>query len=339
MSAIHPHSHHTMQRKTLLAFALILISLCARIASAADLVVYSSAPASLAKALAAGYAKQSGQQVDLYTASTGKIMARLAAEAAQPHADVVILADWTAGLGLADQGLVLPYRPAAVVKELRPNVNAPGPFLPVGADVVGIVVNTQRVSAKQAPQDWSDLTQAQWKGQLTMPDPTLSGTASDFLIAYLAHEGQKGWDWLDQLKANGCIWPGPNASALRPVEMGERSVMIAAVGHTALKAKLAGNSLDLIMPRSGVLLIPRPIIVMKSSHQPEAAERFVDFAMSAAGQADVAKALLLPAVASVKPAPVWQDPSSLHVLPVDWTALTQQRASVLARFTHQILGR
>lgn len=317
----------------------ILAALWVRAASAADLVVYSSAPASLAKALAAGYAKQSGQQVDLYTASTGKVMARLAAEAAQPHADVVILADWTAGLALADQGMVLPYRPDAVLKKLRPQINAPGPFLPVGADVVGIVVNTHLVSAKQAPQDWSDLAQAQWKGQLTMPDPTLSGTASDFLIAYLAHEGQKGWDWLDQIKANGCIWPGPNATALRPVEMGERSVMIAGVGHTALKAKLAGNSLDLIFPRSGVLLIPRPIIVMKSSHQPAAAERFVDFAMSEAGQQDVAKSLLLPAVASVQPAPVWQNPDTLHTLPVDWATLARQRASVLARFSHQILGR
>ncbi|MBN8743857.1 MAG: ABC transporter substrate-binding protein [Thiomonas arsenitoxydans] len=328
-----------MKHKLLFAFALVLTAFFARMANAADLVVYSSAPASLAKALAAGYAKQSGQHVDLYTASTGKIMARLAAEAAQPHADVVILADWTAGLALANQGLVLPYRPDAILKTLRPQVNAPGPFLPVGADVVGLVVNTHLVGDKQAPQDWSDLTNAKWKGQLTMPDPTLSGTASDFVIAYAAHEGQKGWAWLDALKANGCIWPGPNASALRPVEMGERSVMVAAVGHTALKAKLAGNSLDLIIPSSGVLLIPRPIIVMKSSHQAAAAERFVDFAMSPAGQTDVAKALLLPAVSSVPPATVWPDSALSHVLPVDWAALTQQRKTVLARFSHQILGR
>jgi iron(III) transport system substrate-binding protein len=330
---------NTMQRKILFAMLLFFTTLGARVASAADLVVYSSAPASLAKALAAGYTQQSGQHVDLYVATTGKIMARLAAEASQPHADVVILADWTAGLALADQGMALPYRPEPVVKTLRPEVNAPGPFLPVGADVVGIVVNTRLVGNKQVPHDWSDLTMDRWKGMLTMPDPTLSGTASDFLIAYMAHEKQKGWDWLNQLKANGCIWPGPNASALRPVEMGERSIMVAGVGHTTLEAKIAGNTLDLIIPRSGALLIPRPIIVMKSSHQLASAERFVDFAMSPAGQADVAKSLLLPAVKSVQPAPVWPQGDALHVLPVDWTALAQQRAAVLARFNHQILGR
>lgn len=306
---------------------------------AQDLVVYSSAPGSLAKALAEGYTRQTGQHVDLYLSSTGKIMARLAAEAANPRADVVILADWTAGLALAEQGQVQPYRPPAIVKALRPMVDAAGPFLPIGADVVGLVVNTRAVPAAQMPRDWSDLTQPRWRNKLTMPDPLLSGTASDFLIAYLAHNGDKGWQWLQQLKANGCLWPGPNAAALRPVEVGERDIMVAGVGHTALKAKQEGNSLDLILPQSGVLLIPRPLIILKTSKQIAAAERFVDFAMSPQGQQDVAKSLLLPALASVPPSPLWGNPQAMHVLPVDWTDLSKRRAQVLERFTHQILGR
>jgi iron(III) transport system substrate-binding protein len=323
--------------KKFIAMALLMV--CVPFAAAADLVVYSSAPGSLAKALAAGYEKQTGQHVELYVSSTGKIMARLAAEAAHPHADVVILADWTAGLALAQQGEVETYRPEKLVKQLRQQLDAAGPFLPIGGDVVSMVVNSGAVKPAQMPHDWFDLTAPQWKGKLTMPDPTLSGTASDFVIAFVAHEGQKGWDWFQQLKANGCIWPGANASALRPVEMGERSLMVAGVGHTALKAKLAGNSLDLVFPSSGVLLIPRPIVVMKSSAQIPQAEHFVDYALSAPGQQDVAKALLLPAVRDVKPAAVWPALDAVHVLPVDWSALATQRKAVLARFSRDILGR
>ncbi len=328
-----------MRSKYLLIVFFLLSALCMQWAVAADLVVYSSAPASLAKMLAEGYSKQYGQKVDLYTATTGKIMARLSAESAQPRADVVILADWTGGLSLANEGVVYPYRPPAIVNALREDVNAPGPFLPLGADVVGIVINTHLVSAAQTPHDWDDLIKPEWKGKLTMPDPTLSGTASDFVIAYIAHNGQKGWDWFDQLKVNGCIWPGPNATALLPVQMGERTAMVAGVGHTALEAKLAGNSLDLIFPRSGVLLIPRPIIIMKSSHLIDMAKRFVNYAMSKSGQEDVAKSLLLPALSSVKPAPVWKDADAMRVLPVDWAALNGMRTQVLTRFSHQILGR
>ena len=312
---------------------------CSHLAAAADLVLYSSAPGSLAKALAAGYEKQSGQRVDLYVSSTGKIMARLAAEAAHPHADVVILADWTAGLALSQQGEVQPYRPEHLVRLLGPQLAAAGPFLPIGGDVVSMVVNSGEVKAEQFPQDWFDLAAPQWQNKLTMPDPTLSGTASDFVIAFVADNGQKGWDWFKQLKDNGCIWPGPNASALRPVEMGERSLMVAGVGHTALKAKQSGNTLDLVFPKSGVLLIPRPIVVMKSSQQIPQAERFVDYALSAAGQQDVAKSLLLPAVRDVPPAAIWPDLKTMRVLPVDWTALATQRKNVLERFDRDILGR
>jgi iron(III) transport system substrate-binding protein len=326
-----------MFKKILILWTLMLAG--TQLVSAADLVVYSSAPGSLAKSLASAFEKKTGQHVDLYISSTGKIMARLAAEAAQPHADVVILADWTAGLALADQGNVQPYRPAALVKKLRKTLDADGPFLPIGADMVSMVANTSMVKPNQMPNDWFDLTAAQWQGKLSMPDPTLSGTASDFVIAFIAHEGEKGWAWFKQLKANGCIWPGANASALRPVEMGERSLMVAGVGHTALKAKLAGNSLDLIYPSSGALLIPRPIIVMKSSKQIPQAEQFVDYALSDAGQQAVAKSLLLPAVSDVSPASVWPDLKTVHLLPVNWTDLSAQRKSVLARFSREILGR
>lgn len=318
---------------------LMLVLALVPLAAAADLVVYSSAPGSLAKTLAKGYQHATGRHVELYVSSTGKIMARLAAEAGRPRADVVILADWTAGLVLAQQGGVEPYRPERIERSLRPQLDAAGPFLPLGGDVVSMVVNTSLVAPEAMPHDWADLVGAAWKDRLTMPDPTLSGTASDFVIAFLAHEGEKGWVWFKALKANGCIWPGPNASALRPVEMGARSIMVEGVGHTALKAKLAGNSLDTVFPSSGVLMIPRPIIVMRASRHIQAAEQFVDYALSEPGQQAVAKALLLPAVRTVKPASVWPDMEDMVVLPVDWSELAARRTAILERFSREILGR
>ena len=324
---------------TLLRSLLIgcLALLTSTMAQAAPLVVYSSAPASLAKHLAAGFEKATGTPVALYTSSTGKIMARLAAEASHPHADVVILADWTAGLALAHDGLVLPYHPQSIETKLRANARTQGPFLPIGADVLGLVVNSQMVPADRYPHDWFDLTEPRWRDKLSMPSPLLSGTASDFLLAMTARYGERAWTWLDQLKANGCIWPGTNAASLRPVEMGQRALMVNGVGHTAIKAKLAGNSLDLLMPNSGVLLIPRPILILKSTSQPTLAEHFVDYALSPAGQQMVAQALLLPALASAPPNPAWGNPDELHILPVDWNALATQRAEVLARFKREIL--
>jgi iron(III) transport system substrate-binding protein len=321
-------------------FALLaLLGFWPALAVAETLQIYTAAPADLATALAEAFQKQTGVQTGVFSASTGKIMARLAAEASHPHAEVVILADWTAGLELADTGDVLPYRPARLAEALRPGLQAAGPFLPIGGDVVTIVVNTRALPEGAAlPKDWFDLVGPAWKGRLTMPDPRLSGTAADFVVGFVAQYGDRAWQFFDALKAEGCLWPGPNEAAARPVELGLRSAMVAGVGHTAISAEQSGNSLDLVFPSSGLLLIPRPILVMKSAPDAALAEKFVDFALSPAGQQEVAKTLLIPARADTPPAKVWPDLAGMHFLNVDWGALGAQRKAVLARFRHDISG-
>lgn len=323
--------------KHVLRLILAVAALLALPAHAAQtLVVYSSGPASLARALAKDFEQETGAKVDLYTASTGKVMARLAAEKSHPRADVVILANWTAGLALGNE--VYPFHPNDIVKRLRPSLNAKGPFLPIGGDTVSIVVNTKKVGDPQSLDDWFALSGAKWHDQVTMPSPLLSGTASDFVLAFTARYGERAWNYFKELKAEGTIWPGPNAAALRPVELGARSAMLSAVGHTSLSAKHKGNALDLVFPKSGTVLIPRPIMIMKSSAEKALAEKFVRFSLSDKGQKLVSKALLIPAVSAVKPSAIWPDISSVKFIDADWQKLAGERTQVLERFRHDILG-
>jgi iron(III) transport system substrate-binding protein len=266
-------------------------------------------------------------------------MARLQAEEGRPQADIVILAAWSAGLALQDQGLVAPYRPAAALKDIRAGFAPPGEFLPIGADTVSIVVNTSALPKDQTPRDWFDLVRPPWSGKVSMPDPLLSGTSSDFVLAFIARYGERGWSFFRALKTGGTIWPGPNAAALTPVTSGARWALLAGVGHTALDAKLQGNTLDLIFPSSGTVLIPRPIIVLKSSPDKALAQRFVDYALSPAGQQLVAKANLLPANKAIAPAAAWPNLGAIRFISPDWTALAGMRDSVLKRFASDILGR
>ena len=83
----------------ILALALIFLTVTSVSALAADLVVYSAGPKSLSKAVVANFEKKTGLKVQLYPASTGKVLAKLEAEKHNPIADVVVLASWAAGLG------------------------------------------------------------------------------------------------------------------------------------------------------------------------------------------------------------------------------------------------
>ncbi|APZ43041.1 extracellular solute-binding protein [Acidihalobacter ferrooxydans] len=325
-----------LYKRLLGLFIVLMAAFALPVQAAQTLVVYSSGPASLARALAHAFEQQTGAKVELYTASTGKVMARLAAEESHPRADVVILANWTAGLALAN--LTYPFRPADIVKRLRPSLDAKGSFLPIGGDTVSIVVNTRKISNPQSLDNWFALTGKQWQSQVTMPNPLLSGTASDFVLAFTAKYGDRAWNYFKALKAEGTIWPGPNAAALRPVELGARSAMLSAVGHTSLKAKKKGNALDLVFPKSGTVLIPRPIMIMKSAPDKSLAERFVRYCLSEQGQKLVSKALLIPAVSAVKPAAVWPELDRVKFIDADWQKLAGERTQVLERFRRDILG-
>ncbi len=308
-------------------------------ASAATLTLYSAAPATLAKALAREFSKKTGDHVEVWTSSTGKVMARLAAEANHPHADVVMVAGWSAGLDLAHQGMVFPYHPAALEKTLVKPAQAPAPFLPYGLDTVSMVFNTKALpKGASLPNSWFDLSQPVWKDRLTAPNPLLSGTASSFLVAFVDKYGNKAWQFLSELKANGTVWPGPNHAALLPVLSGERSGMLECVGHAAVVAKAQGNSVSLVYPNEGTIIIPRPIMILKSAPDKKLAEQFVNFAMSPAGQKLVAQNNLYPALQGIPAKPIMAKIGSFKVIPVDWSKLAASQPAVLARFKKEILG-
>ncbi len=323
-----------MKRYCLMVLGAVFI---AANAQAGTITVYAAGPRNLDHSLTVAFEKATGDHVRLWASSTGKVLARLQAERSKPHADVVILADWSAGLVLQSQGIVVPYRPQRVLSKLRPRLNIPSSFLPMGADIVAIVVNTQRLPKAQSIKDWRDLTNIVYRGQITMPSPLLSGTASDFVLGFLQQPNEGGWSFFAKLKANGMIWPGPNAAALSPVKLGSRSVLMAGVGHTSLKAKKQGNSLNLILPRSGTLLIPRPIIILKSSKHMAIAKRFVNFVLSRAGQQLVSKALLIPAFRNVKPNPIWPNLQHAHFWKVDWARMAKDRVATLERFNATVI--
>ncbi|MGE6281980.1 extracellular solute-binding protein, partial [Raoultella planticola] len=77
--------------------------------SAHALTVYTAGPGSLAKSLASGYEKKTGVKVNIFQATTGKVMARLDAEQANPQADVLISASWDTAEDLHQRGWLLPY--------------------------------------------------------------------------------------------------------------------------------------------------------------------------------------------------------------------------------------
>ncbi|WP_390896431.1 ABC transporter substrate-binding protein [Rouxiella badensis] len=283
-------THHSSFIKTGLLTAMTL-SFALTAASAQALTVYTAGPGSLAKKLAAGYEKQTGVKVEIFQATTGKVMARLDAEQANPRADVLISASWDTAGSLEKRDALLAYE--------SPNAaHVPAQFktpyyVAQGISALGIVWNTQ--SGTPEPKDWQDLAQPAFKDKVTTPDPSLSGASLDLLEGLQNAHGEQAWKLFEQLKTNGMIIAGPNAQALTPVLQGAKAAVFGAVDYVSYNSVEAGEAIKVIFPASGTVIAPRPMMILKSSKEPAQAKAFIDYVLSPEGQKLVADAWLMPA--------------------------------------------
>ncbi|ANG92932.1 ABC transporter substrate-binding protein [Enterobacteriaceae bacterium 155047] len=311
----------SIQKGVLLAMALSSVMM----SSAHALTVYTAGPGSLAKNLANGFEKKSGVKVAIFQATTGKVMARLEAEQANPQADILISASWDTAEDLHNRGWLLPYQSpnaANVPDELKS-----ADYVAQGISALGIVWNTK--SGTPEPKEWQDLTTAAFKDKVTTPDPALSGASLDLLIGLQNGMGDNAWSLFDKLKQNGMVVSGPNAQAVTPVMQGAKAAVFGAVDYVSYGNIHQGESLKVIFPASGTVIAPRPMMILKSTQQADEAKAFVDYVLSPEGQAMVADAWLMPARDDVKAKrPLLNE---LKILPTKSDG-NSERSDILKRF-------
>lgn len=295
------------------------------------LVLYSAGPQNLADNLIAGFEQQTGVKVEMFQGTTGKILARLEAEKGNPVADVVILASLPSAQALKADGLTRPYPEAVNSDKLNKEwSDADGHYFSTSASALGIAYNTKLVS--QPPQSWSDLGQPEWKDAVNIPDPTLSGSALDFITGYLSAQGEAGWTLLEDYKANGVAMAGANREALDPVITGAKSVVAAAVDYMTYAAKVKGEPVDIVYPSEGTVVSPRPAAILNTSKNVDNAKAFIDYLLSDEAQKLVAEAYLIPGREDIE-AEGRTNLKDIPLLQVDWAWMNGHGDETAARFS------
>jgi iron(III) transport system substrate-binding protein len=295
-------------------------------ASVHALTVYTAGPGNLSKKLAQGFERKTGVKVDLFQATTGKVMARIEAEASNPHADVLISASWDTAQDLDRRGWLAPYT-SPNAEHVPPMFKTPD-YVAQGISALGIVWNKN--TGKPEPRDWRDLAQPAYRDQVTTPNPALSGASLDLLLGLQDRLGEGAWSLFDSLHKNGMVVLGPNAQAINPVLQGAKSAVFGAVDYVAYAAAANGEAVKVIFPTSGTVIAPRPMMILKTSRVQAEARAFIDYVLSEEGQNLVAAAYLIPARDDIDtPRTRLKD---LKLLPQDDGSNAKSRADVLKRF-------
>ncbi|WP_157796453.1 ABC transporter substrate-binding protein [Bacillus sp. FJAT-45037] len=294
------------------------------------LTIYTSGPGGMAERLVEEFEEETGIEVDMFQGTTGDVLGRLQAEEGNPLADVVVLASMPPAMEYKERGLTMPYESEYVDSLHDGWYDEDHHFYGFSASALALSYNTNLV--EEVPTDWSDLTAEQFTNKLAIPDPTQSGTARDFIAAYINQEGDEGWELIEELKENGLSLEGANNPALQTVISGANSVVMAGVDYMVYNNMQNGEPVDLVFPESGTMVTPRPAFILESAQNVKSAQQYIDFILSDKGQEIVADAYLLPAREDVKPHEIRTELGDIQQLDFDWAYLEENTQDILEKF-------
>jgi iron(III) transport system substrate-binding protein len=271
---------------TLLAAPMLVSS---RAAAAESITVYNAQHASLTKAWAAGFTKQTGIAVTLRDGSDTSMGNQIIQEGKASPADVFLTENSPAMVLVDKAGLFAPLS-KKVLDEVPPQFRAPdGHWTGVAARSTVFAYDTRKLTKAQLPASMLDLAKPEWKGRWAA-----SPSGADFqaiVSALLQLKGKEATEaWLKGMKANVVPYRG-NATAMKAANAGE--VDGALIYHYYWfrdQAKTAENSKHVALhyfrhQDPGAFVSISGGAVLASSKHRAAAEAFVGWVAGPGGQA------------------------------------------------------
>ena len=149
---------------------------------------------------------------------------------------------------------------------------------------LGVILNSNAVSADARPKTWKDLASPSWHGKTVMSNPGgINGLSQGLAAAQKA--GAIDPVWLEQVAANKpLITPGAVA-ALQMVAGGQANMCPLTAYTQYRNAKKAGAPLDFLFPSEGYSALPAPFTLLAKAPHAEAAKLLMAWFMTPSAQA------------------------------------------------------
>ena len=277
-----------------LAFFCLVLTGAARVAPAAELLVYTALEDDQIPVYIKSFKEQHPEiQLKFVRDSTGVVISKLLAEKDNPQADVVWGTAATGLILLEDAGLVEPYAPKGL-ERINPRFrDARNPPTWVGNDVfeTGLCVNELELGAKKlpAPTSYADLVKPEYKGLIVMPNPASSGTGYLTVAGLMALMGEeKAWQYLDKLHENIAMYTHSGSKPCKMAGTGEFPIGIS-FGYRGVMQKRKGEPVTTVFPKEGSGWDCEANALIKKKNMKPEAKVFLDWAISNPAMVEYAK--------------------------------------------------
>ena len=263
---------------TCLALA-ALATFAANLASAGEVVLYSSNTVDAINAVAEDFNKKYPDiRITPVRGSTGAMMQRIKAEAGAPKADIF----WSGGFSLLRLygDYFLPYQSPEYAKLPAGYRDANGLWAGTNAHVMVIMVNKRALKGDAAPKTWSDLANPRWKDRLVVSDPEKTSSS---LATLWGIEQSLGKEPLKGIARNATI-VNTASQVFDGVGKGEFAVGMT-MEYAAQEYVAGGNKdIEIVYPAEGTYIAPEGMALVKGGPNPAEAKKFYDYLASRQAQ-------------------------------------------------------
>ncbi len=292
---------------------------------------YTSTPVETAQKIAKLFEDETGIKVQLFRSGGSAILRRFMQEyeAKRIATDVLTTSDPAAAAALTRKGVFVPFKPTNFDKIPAEAKDKDGHYIAQRLNMLGIFVRGDKVPEAQRPKTWSDLTDAKYKGQMVMPDPSFTSLQ---LIAVGTLSQKLGWDFYEKLRRNDIMIVQGHQQVSDMLKRGERIVAAEGLDSYAVDDRKDGHDIVTIYPSEGAFAIPSPTAIIKGSPNPNAAKAFAAFMIGDAVQKMFPAEGIYAARADIAPPPGSPALSSLKLMPVDYDYIEKETGKIKTRF-------
>jgi len=279
-------------KKLTLTLLMVTIMLCSvfvtGLAAGKVLHMYTAFDTDQAKYYIDEFEKETGINVEWVRMSSGEVLARIQAEAANPQASVFYAGSNTSHINAASKGLLEPYKPN-IDFELSELLHAKDwAWTGFYTGAIGFVSNKNFLEEHnlEAPTSWSHLLNPAFEKNIAMAFPYTSGTAYTTYATLIQMIGlEKTLDWWEEFDRHSIFqYTKSGTACIAMVGLGEVAVGIAFSHDILAKGINRGYPVVMTFPLEGTGYEVGGLSLIKGGPEPELGKQFIDWCFSKKGQ-------------------------------------------------------
>ena len=273
-----------MKRLTLTVL-LVMVMLCSvfvtGLAAGKVLHMYTAFDTEEAKYYIEVFEKETGIDVEWVRMSSGEVLARIEAEAANPQASMWHAGSNTSHINAASKGLLESYKPNTDFELIDILHAEDWAWTGFYTGAIGFVsnVNFLKEHNVEAPTSWSQLLDPAFEDNIAMAYPYTSGTAYTTYATLVQMIGmEKTLDWWEEFDKHSIHqYTKSGTGCISMVGIGEVAVGIAFSHDIMAKGINKGYPVVMTFPEEGTGYEVGGLSLIKGGPEPELAKQFIDW--------------------------------------------------------------